>query len=237
MCQLCSTPSGVEGSITPPRLSGSCGTWCSTPSGVEGSITSQAAAGPLRVVRVLNAFRRRRFHHGRRISRGRPPPRAQRLPASKVPSRAQPRALLEHPPRAQRLPASKVPSRRHRPQRPFCLECSTPSGVEGSITRDRRRRRDRRAVLNAFRRRRFHHPEVGDHLAEGLQQCSTPSGVEGSITARRGGGSSPGSSCAQRLPASKVPSPVLRSPRVTSSCRAQRLPASKVPSRPGDQAA
>ena len=178
---------------------------------------------------VLNAFRRRRFHHPRCQPASASSPRAQRLPASKVPSpplgietlgfatvlNAFRRRRFHHRDRshssssratgAQRLPASKVPSRDpHFPRRAANSSCSTPSGVEGSIT--------------------------GSNAAvSGWNRCSTPSGVEGSITLRPPvgldvrpevlnafrrrrfhhighGNNSELHRCAQRLPASKVPS-------------------------------
>src|SRR5690606_36454840 len=50
--------------------------------------------------------------------------------------------------------------------------------------RDRGGPRDRRAVLNAFRRRRFHHQVEAIHAISVSTLCSTPFGVEGSITGR-----------------------------------------------------
>ena len=181
--QLCSTPSGVEGSITPAdgataRRTGRVlnafrrrrfhheielierlrSRECSTPSGVEGSITGSAGSD-LTPGGVLNAFRRRRFHHLER--------RRNRLRDLQVLNAFRRRRFHHQRERKQRLVVDPV--------------CSTPSGVEGSITLcSPAGARVSRRVLNAFRRRRFHH-------------CR-PRGRRSACTG------------AQRLPASKVPS-------------------------------
>ena len=254
---LCSTPSGVEGSITLPHpLQRPC-----LP-GVLNAFRRRrfhhepGAARRRRAIRVLNAFRRRRFHHklilrkafgdskkcstpsgveGSITAPARSAPAshscAQRLPASKVPSRhrrrnarltadvlnAFRRRRFHHGGGwggtfeklgAQRLPASKVPSRGASPR-------VTRAGPD---------------VLNAFRRRRFHH-NLPRPDGVRCRLCSTPSGVEGSITAGVEA-SWRSRSCAQRLPASKVPSLGRRGHDQSPYVRcAQRLPASKVPSR------
>ena len=64
-------------------------------------------------------------------------------------------------------------------------ECSTPFGVEGSITLPLEHQLLDQVVLNAFRRRRFHHLRDLRDRTDGRLECSTPFGVEGSITERK----------------------------------------------------
>ena len=178
----CSTPFGVEGSITMRtsyrrRIHRRCAQRLSA-SKVPSPDARQSGQG---TARVLNAFRRRRFHHS-----------ATDASAASAAWCSTPfgvegsitRSCSTHAGScrcAQRLSASKVPSR----------------GLQLTPIR-------RPSVLNAFRRRRFHHEvQIGEDGGEPM--CSTPFGVEGSITCapspRR-----PAASCAQRLSASKVPS-------------------------------
>ena len=228
---------------------------------------------------MLNAFRRRRFHH--RLALGpvvSVATGAQRLPASKVPSRNSITCVSVNPKcstpsgvegsitlagwrcgdrgheSAQRLPASKVPSHLSlEAMRAVVDLCSTPSGVEGSITAHaraytrailvlnafRRRRfhhrqyerarRERPAVLNAFRRRRFHHKCArGDYQRDLI--------VLNAFRRRRfhhnNPGTNPADSCLCSTPSGvegSITSPTSRS--ASRGPSAQRLPASKVPSR------
>src|SRR5690606_17901559 len=114
--------------------------------------------------------------------------------------------------------------------------CSTPFGVEGSITRGSPRRNPSVAVLNAFRRRRFHHllnrldrggiTEVLNAFRRRRFHPLLTRRDRGGITEvlnafrrrrfhhRRRGCAASCRWCAQRLSASKVPSHVPASWRV-----------------------
>ena len=230
---MCSTPFGVEGSITPrcstfprrtmsaQRLSASkvpsllrARSWpqdrmCSTPFGVEGSITRHIQ--PQRPVRqeVLNAFRRRRFHHGWSLRPSCTSSSAQRLSASKVPSPRSVWTIATRPyvlnafrrrrfhhgrcqGRALRARGVLNAFRRRRfHHRTTCSPCAGSSGCAQRLSASKVPSPEAghvpaldSAVLNAFRRRRFHHVGGMMFLAE-LLECSTPFGVEGSITRRQ----------------------------------------------------
>ena len=114
--------------------------------------------------RVLNAFRHQWFsHHCHR------------------------QALVERPAGAQRLSASMVlsPCIDRSTHLPALYECSTPFGINGSLTTDRESTLEfHSAVLNAFRHQWFSHLTANDLSIRLACRCSTPFGINGSLTRR-----------------------------------------------------
>ena len=167
--KACSTPGGVIVSITCRLVSGATcivDWWpegCSTPEGVIVSITPEPRhrqrAGS--VHRLLNARRRHRLDHQRRLSHADGPSLLN----------ARRRHRLDHRRSAERVSPARAA------QRP-----------KASSSRSRRAVRQRgrpQGLLNARRRHRLDHPPMSDRLHGGSTSCSTPEGVIVSITTRR----------------------------------------------------
>src|SRR5215213_3696482 len=182
----------------------------STPFGIKGTFTRCFAYPWDPLDQVLNAFRHQRyFHRTSGASSGR---------ALKVLNAFRHQRYFHH---ARRLAC-----------RPLAGLCSTPFGIKGTFTRwlnsHLRKPTD---VLNAFRHQRyFHEYKTVNHVR--AERVLNAFRHQRYFHSRQIQATSPVVSCAQRLSASKVLSPVSSFRERKGSCsRAQRLSASKVLSR------